>query len=72
MFLARRDTGLHGGLEGSLRRMVERSPDSQVWRCILAVFLASCRFTFSGSTKYIRAAAEYIKAGEREIAIPAE
>ena len=52
--------------------MVERSPDSQVWRCILAVFLASCRFTFSGSTKYIRAAAEYIKAGEREIAIPAE
>ena len=34
--------------------------------------VASCRFTFSGSTKYIRAAAEYIKAGEREIAIPAE
>src|SRR5262245_39168772 len=40
MFLARRDTGLYGGLEGSLRWMVQRSPDAQMWRCILAVFLA--------------------------------
>src|SRR5262249_6258874 len=38
MFIARRDTGLHGGLEGSLRWMVQRSPDAQMWRCILAVF----------------------------------
>ncbi len=40
MFLARRDTGHHGGLEGSIRWMVERYPETQMWRCVLAVFLA--------------------------------
>jgi hypothetical protein len=40
MFLARRDTAQHGGLEGSLRWMVEHFPESQAWRCVLAVFYA--------------------------------
>jgi hypothetical protein len=40
MFLARRDTGHSGGLEGSLRWMVERYPDAQLWRVALAVQLA--------------------------------
>lgn len=40
MFLARRDTSQQGGLEGSLRWMVERYPDTQMWRCLLAVHLA--------------------------------
>jgi tetratricopeptide (TPR) repeat protein len=40
VFLARRDTGDHGGLEGSLRRMVEHHPETQTWRCVLAVFYA--------------------------------
>jgi tetratricopeptide (TPR) repeat protein len=40
MFLARRDTGQHGGLEGSLRWMVEHSLHAQMWRCVLAVYHA--------------------------------
>ena len=40
MFLARRDTGQHGGLEGSLRWLVEQTPESSMWSCVLAVFLA--------------------------------
>src|SRR6185436_9171143 len=37
MFLARRDTGRHGGLEGSLRWMVENVPEMRAWSCVLAV-----------------------------------
>lgn len=40
MFLARRDTGYQGGLEGSLRWMVEQHPDRPTWPCVLAVLLA--------------------------------
>lgn len=40
MFLARRDTGQHGGLEGSLRWMAEHYATTQAWRCVLAVFYA--------------------------------
>jgi hypothetical protein len=39
MFLARRDTGQQGGLEGSIRWMVEHQRQAQMWRCVLAVFL---------------------------------
>jgi tetratricopeptide (TPR) repeat protein len=40
MFLARRDTGQHGGLEGSLRWMADHYATTQAWRCVLAVFYA--------------------------------
>jgi hypothetical protein len=40
MFLARRDTGRHGGLEGSLRWMVDHCPEKRAWSCVLAVFYA--------------------------------
>ncbi|MBY0278730.1 hypothetical protein K2Z84_25630, partial [Candidatus Binatia bacterium] len=40
MFLARREPEHRGGLEGSIRWLVEQTPESSTWSCVLAVFLA--------------------------------
>jgi len=58
MFLARRDTGLTGGLEGSLRFLVEQHPDTPFWSCVLAVFLAD-----QGRVEETRAVFESIASG---------
>ena len=58
MFLARRDTGQHGGLEGSIRWLVEQTPESSTWSCVLAVFLAD-----SGRVEETREVFERIASG---------
>ena len=58
MFLARRDIGQHGGLEGSIRWLVEQSPESPTWSCVLAVFLAD-----SGRIEETREVFERLAAG---------
>jgi len=58
MFLARRDTGQPGGLEGSLRFLVAQHPDTPLWSCVLAVFLADL-----GRAEEVREVFERIAAG---------
>lgn len=58
MFLARRDPEQRGGLEGSIRWLVEQTPESSTWSCVLAVFLAD-----SGRAEETRELFERIAAG---------
>jgi tetratricopeptide (TPR) repeat protein len=58
MFLARREPEHRGGLEGSIRWLVEQTPESSHWSCVLAVFLAD-----AGRVEETREVFERIAAG---------
>ena len=58
MFLARREPEHRGGLEGSIRWLVEQTPESSHWLCVLAVFLAD-----SGRVEETREVFERIASG---------
>src|SRR5262249_26546439 len=58
MFLARRETEEHGGLEGSIRWMVAHQPEARGWHCVLAVFLADLARTAETRTVFDRLATD--------------